>query len=62
MWLDQEWDAATSGGVVKGNISIQGDASAPKKKRKVIHDSDGSVTRKKASDGCKKKSKKGKKR
>lgn len=40
--------------MVKGNISIQGDASAPKKKRKVIHDSDGSVTRKKPSDGGKK--------
>ena len=63
--LVQEWETALAGGKVKGNVSVKatGDSASAKKKRKVIHENDGSVVRNKLESGKKKKksSKKGRK-
>ena len=58
---EQEWDSALGGGKLQGNVSIKSADGGSSKKRKVVHDHDGSRYEKKEKKEKKKKRRKSKK-
>ena len=54
---EKEWDSALGGGKLQGNVSIKSADGGSSKKRKVVHDHDGSRYEKKEKKEKKKKKK-----